>query len=153
MRSRVEWWIFKPIGIPINTQIYSSLFHTSFSTCSFFSTRTHLHTGPQKLIPLITDLYKEQDNSTGGPPQALFLLLLLNQRARNGRHKTRDEHANVWKHNGSQPEGKDRGLQSESRLGNQLEHLGFAYRHLMRYHIVVYVPILECSEQRGKRGG
>lgn len=45
------------------------------------------------------------------------------------KQQNRDECANVWKHNGRQPEGKDQGLHRESRLGNQLEHFYFAHTH------------------------
>ena len=70
-----------------------------------------------------------------------------------GKKRNRDRRANVWKHNGSWPEGKDRGLQSESRLGNPAGTLLFLHARTWRGTLLWFkFPSWKSSEQRGKCG-
>lgn len=67
--------------------------------------------------------------------------------------KNEDRRANVWKHNGSRPGGKDRGLQSESRLGNPAGTLLFLHARTWCGTVLWFMfPSWKSSEQRGKCG-
>lgn len=129
-------------------------------THHFLSSLSLTHTHPQKLIPLITDLHNRQHNSTGGPPQALFPSPPTQpeseeweKQKKKKQKKNEDRRANVWKHNGSRPGGKDRGLQSESRLGNPAGTLLFLHARTWCGTVLWFMfPSWKSSEQRGKCG-
>lgn len=136
------------------THVCSSFFHTPLSVFIL----SHTHT--QKLIPLITDLHNRHHNSTGGPPQALFPSPPTQpeseeweKQKKKKQKKNEDRRANVWKHNGSRPGGKDRGLQSESRLGNPAGTLLFLHARTWCGTVLWFMfPSWKSSEQRGKCG-
>lgn len=138
----------------LHTCVLVFLSHTAFCLHSL----SHTHT--QKLIPLITDLHNRQHNSTGGPPQALFPSPPTQpeseeweKQKKKKQKKNEDRRANVWKHNGSRPGGKDRGLQSESRLGNPAGTLLFLHARTWCGTVLWFMfPSWKSSEQRGKCG-